>query len=1014
MSFFLLVAFFAATLPAAFAAGSASPRSTRLTPATRQAGTRASKSDPSSDSSKGKESPEDAKSELETIPVGEYHRRPGGTIDPSRYPSTTLDEEVEPNGTAATATPIAGTSARIRGTVPTLGDFDYYSFTGTAGDSVYAAVATSFSSNGSTDSVLDLFQPDGTTVIESDDNDGSFGALSSSIAGATLAASGTHYLRVRHFSATGQLRPYDLYFQLRSGSPTLETEPNDVFPGQPIPPSGWISGYGGSLDIDSFAVTLAAGDTVFLSLDADPERDFLSWNPRLGLGAFDSTILLVNDASGASPNSEAFFYTVKDAGTYGIYIDSAINPGTYRLSVTVFPRVSPGTCTTYTSTNVPATIPTGPGFVTSTLTVPGNPRIDKLRVNISLNHAYIQDVDVDLTSPDGSTIVLFTDVGPGGPATMDLTLDDDAAVPVSSYTILSGMAVQPEREYRLGWREGTLAGGTWTLTVRDDVSSDGGTLTGWSIEICEDTTTFCGGPSTVVYSSDFETDGGGFTHSGAGDEWERGLPTFAPVTGANSGTNAWKTDLDNTYEANSTTVLLSPNIVLPASGPIQLSWAQKYQFETATFDRGQVYIREVGVPGNFRLLWEHLEADMIASVGSGPLVTIQQVAGWQLCKADISDFAGLTVEVFFGLSSDTTVQRAGWAIDDVLVEACVSSCTITCPANVTQANDTNQCGAVVNYPAPTATGSCGPITCTPASGAFFPIGTTTVTCTDGGMGSCTFTVTVNDTQAPTITCPANVTQSNDAGQCSAVVNYTAPVIADNCPGVTAVCTPASGSTFPVGVTSVTCTATDAAANTASCSFSVTVNDTQAPTITCPADITTTGTVLNGCTLSAVVNYPAPVVTDNCPGVGAAVCTPASGSTFPEGTTVVTCNVSDAAGNAASCTFNVTVGTAGAFGACAIDDYTGDTWSIVTDPMSPNYGYWRYTVAATSEVICGTASSVSYTPGVRLVASDNDDPRFSMNANLNFGSNSGTVQVNDRSPRRKFVVRDRKLSNNVCP
>lgn len=41
------------------------------------------------------------------------------------------------------------------------------------------------------------------------------------------------------------------------------------------------------------------------------------------------------------------------------------------LSVTVLPKPSNGgVCTTYTSTNVPTTIPTGPGIVTSTLTIP--------------------------------------------------------------------------------------------------------------------------------------------------------------------------------------------------------------------------------------------------------------------------------------------------------------------------------------------------------------------------------------------------------------------------------------------------------------------------------------------------------------------------------------------------------------------------------------------------------------------------------------------------------------------
>jgi hypothetical protein len=93
------------------------------------------------------------------------------------------------------------------------------------------------------------------------------------------------------------------------------------------------------------------------------------------------------------------------------------------------------------------------------------------------------------------------------------------------------------------------------------------------------------------------------------------------------------------------------------------------------------------------------------------------------------------------------------------------------------------------------------------------------------MASCSFTVTVNDMQPPSITCPANVTRVL-APTCplatSTAVTYAAPMATDNCAGVTVVCTPPSGSVFALGTTSVTCTATDASGNTASCAFAVAV------------------------------------------------------------------------------------------------------------------------------------------------------------------------------------------------
>jgi hypothetical protein len=152
-------------------------------------------------------------------------------------------------------------------------------------------------------------------------------------------------------------------------------------------------------------------------------------------------------------------------------------------------------------------------------------------------------------------------------------------------------------------------------------------------------------------------------------------------------------------------------------------------------------------------------------------------------------------------------------------------CMITCPANqnVNTGAGATQCGATANYPAPTTSGDCGAVTCTPASGSFFPVGTTTVNCSTAAGPSCSFTVTVTDNTLPAITCPGNVSTNIPQGQTSAVVNYPAPTASDNCPGVGAVCSPASGSSFPVGTTTVTCTATDASANVRTCTFTVTVN-----------------------------------------------------------------------------------------------------------------------------------------------------------------------------------------------
>jgi predicted dehydrogenase len=101
--------------------------------------------------------------------------------------------ESEPNGTVETASEIVS-GERVRASSFPVGDVDHYRFTAEAGDRVFAATMTLASASGSNDSRLRLLGSDGTTLIEEDDDDGSLGPLSSTIAGAEIPAAGTYYL----------------------------------------------------------------------------------------------------------------------------------------------------------------------------------------------------------------------------------------------------------------------------------------------------------------------------------------------------------------------------------------------------------------------------------------------------------------------------------------------------------------------------------------------------------------------------------------------------------------------------------------------------------------------------------------------------------------------------------------------------------------------------------------------------------------------------------------------------
>ncbi|MBX2890181.1 MAG: HYR domain-containing protein [Saprospiraceae bacterium] len=240
---------------------------------------------------------------------------------------------------------------------------------------------------------------------------------------------------------------------------------------------------------------------------------------------------------------------------------------------------------------------------------------------------------------------------------------------------------------------------------------------------------------------------------------------------------------------------------------------------------------------------------------------------------------------------------------------------ITCPANIVVGNTLNQCGAIVNYPAPTFSDNCPGASIVLVSGlpsgSFFPVGTTTnvwrVTDASGNSATCSFTVTVNDVQPPTITCPANIVRNNDPNQCGAIVTYATPTFSDNCPGVTIqqIAGLPSGSFFPVGTTTNVFKATDAAGNMSTCSFTVTVNDVQPPVFNnCPGNITVSN---DPGVCGAVVTWPKITASDNCPGVVVTfVSGMASGALFDVGITTVIYKATDASGNMATCSFNVIV------------------------------------------------------------------------------------------------------------
>lgn len=179
----------------------------------------------------------------------------------------------------------------------------------------------------------------------------------------------------------------------------------------------------------------------------------------------------------------------------------------------------------------------------------------------------------------------------------------------------------------------------------------------------------------------------------------------------------------------------------------------------------------------------------------------------------------LTFRITNSLGGSVTGMRV-----ELTGRACCNPCVyITCPGNIV----TNTCstGANVSWIMPLGVGShCGTlqsVTCVPPSGSNFPVGTTTVNCTAtdscGNAANCSFTVTVNSIAPPCVLkCPPNQTLYTCGN--NAIAYYKAKA---HCNGVPLICTPASGSVFPLGTNTVTC-ALGTPCGIVSCSFQIIV------------------------------------------------------------------------------------------------------------------------------------------------------------------------------------------------
>ncbi len=460
--------------------------------------------------------------------------------------------------------------------------------------------------------------------------------------------------------------------------------------------------------------------------------------------------------------------------------------------------------------NTPAPIPdNNPAGVTSVINVAGaGTYLWDVNLRTFITHTFAGDLDITLTSPAGTVVTITTDNGGSNDDVFNGTDWDDSAGSlnppgaVTDNTFANLVVETPlVPEEALAAFIGQNPNGNWTLTVVDDAGADTGTLNSWSLDL----TTL---PAAPVNAS--PVFGANNTPQAIPDNNPAGITSVINVAGAGPflcGFNS-TTFITHTFAGD-----LDFTLTSPAGTVVTLSTdnggSNDNVFNGTLWDDAAGATNPPGAVTDNVFANLVVETPLVAEEALGAFLGENPNGNWTLA---VSDDTG----------ADTGTLNS-WLLTATTC-GCVQACVITAPADITVGNTPGQCGAVVNYPAPTTTGQCGTITCTPPSGGFFPVGTTLVTCSDTSGASDTFNITVNDVQPPVIDCPANIAEDLPPGSSGQNVDFPDPLVSDNCPGVNPPsCVPASGDLFPAGDTVVVCDTLDAAGNTASCTFLVTLN-----------------------------------------------------------------------------------------------------------------------------------------------------------------------------------------------
>ncbi len=163
-----------------------------------------------------------------------------------------------------------------------------------------------------------------------------------------------------------------------------------------------------------------------------------------------------------------------------------------------------------------------------------------------------------------------------------------------------------------------------------------------------------------IFDDDLEGPGS-WVASGSNVSWEWGRPTYGPPS-AHSGQYCWATNITGPYKNNENSILRSPPIEIPANASeTYVMFYHWFEIED-TYDSARFMVYD-GTSWNILYpIYGPNYTDVLFGDG-----WTGYSGGWNVSLFDISDFRGKTIYLGFNFTSDYSVTRSGWYVDDVVV-----------------------------------------------------------------------------------------------------------------------------------------------------------------------------------------------------------------------------------------------------------------------------------------------------------------------------------------------------------